>query len=207
MSRRCSNFSGEAYCKAAEHPELKEINVGQPDFFKALDAQLTATPIGDWKTYLRWQLVNTAAPGLSEKFAAEDFDFRGKTLTGAKEIQPRWKRCVQATDRVLGEALGQVYVQKYFPPEAKARALEMVHNLIAALRDDLQTLPWMGSDTRAQATAKLQAFAVKIGYTDKWRDYSALKIERAGYLQNTLRGAEFEFARRLDKIGKPVDRT
>src|SRR5712691_1592224 len=109
------NFSWEAYFQAAGHPELKEINVGQPDFFRALDAQLTATPIGDWKTYLRWHLVNAAAPGLSEKFVAEDFDFRGKTLTGAKEIQPRWKRCVQATDRVLGEALGQVYVQKYFP--------------------------------------------------------------------------------------------
>ena len=201
------NFSWEAYFRAAEHPELQEINVGQPDFFRALDAQLTATPIGDWKTYLRWHLVNAAAPGLPEKFVAEDFDFRGKTLTGAKEIQPRWKRCVQATDRVLGEALGQVYVQKYFPPEAKARALEMVHNLIAALRDDLQTLPWMGSDTRTQATRKLEAFAVKIGYTEKWRDYSALKIDRRSYAENQLRGAEFDFARRLNKIGNPVDRT
>ena len=201
------NFSWEAYFKAAGHPELKEINVGQPDFFKALDAQLTATPIAAWKTYLRWHLVNAVAPGLPEKFVAEDFDFRGKTLTGAKEIQPRWKRCVQATDRVLGEALGQVYVQKYFPPEAKARALEMVHNLIAALRDDLQTLPWMGPETRKQATAKLEAFAVKIGYTDKWRDYSVLKIDRRSYSENQVRGAEFDFARRLNKIGKPVDRT
>jgi len=201
------NFSWEDYFKAAGHPELKEINVGQPDFFKALDAQLTATPIDDWKTYLRWHLVNAAAPGLPEKFVAEDFDFRGKTLTGAKEIQPRWKRCVQATDRVLGEALGLVYVQKYFPPEAKARALEMVHSLVAALRDDLQTLPWMGPDTRKQATAKLEAFAVKIGYTDKWRDYSALKIDRRSYSENQWRGAEFDFARRLNKIGKPVDRT
>ena len=201
------NFSWEAYFKAAGHPELKEINVGQPEFFKALDAQLSATPIDDWKTYLRWHLVNAAAPGLPEKFVDEDFDFHGKTLTGAKEIQPRWKRCVQATDRVLGEALGQVYVQKYFPPEAKARALEMVHNLIAALRDDLQTLPWMGPETRAQAATKLAAFAVKIGYTDKWRDYSALKIDRRSYAENQLRGAEFDFARRLNKIGKPVDRT
>ena len=201
------NFSWEAYFKAAGHPDLKEINVGQPDFFKALDAQLTATPIDDWKVYLRWHLVNAAAPGLPEKFVGEDFDFRGKTLTGAKEIQPRWKRCVQATDRVLGEALGQVYVQKYFPPAAKARALEMVHNLIAALRDDLQTLPWMGPETRKQATAKLEAFAVKIGYTDKWRDYSALKMDRQSYAENQLRGAEFDFARRLNKIGKPVDRT
>jgi putative endopeptidase len=201
------DFSWEAYFKAAGHPELKEINVGQPDFFKALDRELTATSIDDWKTYLRWHLVNAAAPGLSDKFVDEDFDFRGKTLTGAKEIQPRWKRCVQATDRVLGEALGQVYVQKYFPPAAKARALEMVHNLIAALRDDFETLPWMGPETRAEATAKLEAFALKIGYTDKWRDYSGLKIDRKSYAENQLRGAEFDFARRLNKIGKPVDRT
>jgi putative endopeptidase len=201
------DFSWEAYFRAAGHPELKEINVGQPDFFKALDRELTATPIDDWKTYLRWHLVNAAAPGLPDKFVDEDFDFRGKTLTGAKEIQPRWKRCVQATDRVLGEALGQEYVQKYFPPAAKARALEMVHNLIAALRDDLETLPWMGPETRAEATAKLEAFALKIGYTDKWRDYSALKIDRKSYAENQLRGAEFDFARRLNKIGKPVDRT
>jgi len=201
------NFSWDAYFKSVGHPELKEINVGQPEFFRTLDAQLTATSLDDWKTYLRWHLVNGAAAGLSEKFVAEDFDFRGKTLTGAKEIQPRWKRCAQATDRALGEALGQVYVQKYFPPEAKARALEMVHNLIAALHDDLQTLPWMGPDTRAQATAKLEAFAVKIGYTDKWRDYSALKIDRRSYAENQIRATVFEFARRLDKIGKPVDRT
>jgi putative endopeptidase len=201
------DFSWELYFKAVGHPELKEINVGQPDFFKALDGQLTATPIADWKTYLRWHLVNSAASGLSEKFVNEDFDFRGKTLTGAKEIQPRWKRCVQATDRNLGEALGQVYVQKYFPPAAKARALEMVHNLLAALKDDLQTLPWMGAETRAQATAKLEAFMLKIGYTDKWRDYTALKIDRRSYAENMVRASEFDFARRLGKIGKPVDRT
>jgi putative endopeptidase len=200
-------FSWEAYLKLQGHSEIKEINVTQPEFFKALDAQLSATPMAEWKTYLRWHLVNAAAPALPEAFVAEDFEFRGKTLTGAKQIQPRWKRCVQATDRNLGEALGQLYVEKYFPPESKARALAMVHNLTAALKADLQTLPWMGTDTRAAAAAKLEAFAIKIGYTDKWRDYSALKIERGNYLQNLQRGAEFEFARRLDKIGKPVDRT
>jgi putative endopeptidase len=201
------NFSWESYFRSVNHPELKQINIGQPEFFKGLDTQLTATPIDDWKIYLRWHLVNAAAPALSEKFVAEEFDFRGKMLTGAKEIQPRWKRCVQATDRTLGEAAGQIYVQRFFPPAAKARALEMVNNLIAALHDDLQNLPWMGPQTRAQAIAKLQAFAVKIGYTDKWRDYSGLKIERSTYLANNFRGAEFEFARRLDKIGRPVDRT
>jgi putative endopeptidase len=201
------DFSWEAFFKATGHPGLTESNIGQPDFFKALDAQLTATPLDDWKTYLRWQLLDTTASGLSEKFVAEDFEFHGKILRGAKEILPRWKRCVQATDRNLGEALGQLYVEKYFPPAAKARALEMVHNLVAALRDDLQTLPWMGPETRAQAAGKLAAFGVKIGYPDKWRDYSALKIDRGSYVQNELRGAAFEFQRDLDKIGRPVDRT
>jgi len=163
--------------------------------------------LDDWRTYFRWHVVNAAAPSLPERFVTEEFEFRGRTLTGAKEIQPRWRRCVQATDRALGEALGQVYVEKYFPPEAKAHALEMVHNLIAALRDDLKTLPWMGPETRAQAATKLEAFGIKIGYTDKWRDYSALQIDRSSYLQNQTRGAQFESARQLERIGKPVDRT
>jgi len=201
------SFSWAAYFKATGHPELGEVNVGQPDFFKALDVQLTTTPLEDWKTYLRWHLLDSTAPGLSEKFVTEDFEFHGKTLRGVKQILPRWKRCAQATDRTLGEALGQIYVQKYFPPEAKAHALEMVHNLVAALGDDLQTLPWMGPETRAQARTKLEAFGVKIGYPDKWRDYSALTVDRASHMQNELRGAEFEFRRQLGKVGKPVDRT
>jgi putative endopeptidase len=201
------DLSWDSYLKTAGHAAVTEMNVAQPDFFKALDTQLASTPLEDWKTYFRWHVLDAAAPALPEKFVDEDFDFRGRILTGAKQIQPRWKRCVQVTDRNLGEALGQVYVQKYFPPEAKAHALEMVHNLIAALRDDLKTLPWMGPETRAQATAKLEAFTVKIGYPDKWRDYSALKVDRSSYLQNLQRGAEFEFQRRLNKIGQPVDRT
>jgi predicted metalloendopeptidase len=201
------DLSWDSYLKTAGHATVTEMNVAQLDFFKALDTQLTSTPLEDWKTYFRWHVLDAVAPGLPEKFVNEDFDFRGRILTGAKQIQPRWKRCVQVTDRNLGEALGQVYVQKYFPPEAKAHALEMVHNLIAALRDDLKTLPWMGPETRAQATAKLEAFTVKIGYPDKWRDYSALKVDRLSFLQNLQRGAEFEFQRRLNKIGQPVDRT
>src|SRR5882762_663656 len=200
-------FSWDSYLKTAGHADVTGLNLAQPEFFRALDAQLTSTPLDDWKTYLRWHVVDSEAAALPETFVNEDFDFRGRILTGAKQIQPRWKRCVQATDRNLGEALGQVYVQKYFPPEAKAHALEMVHNLIAALRDDLKTMPWMGSETRAQASAKLEAFAVKIGYPDKWRDYSALKVDRSSYLANVQRSAEFEFQRRLNKIGKPVDRT
>ena len=201
------NFSWSAYFGQVGQPGLKDLNVGQPDFFKSLNGDLTSTPIEDWKTYLRWTLVNTTAPGLSEPFVAEDFAFNSKELRGTKEILPRWKRCVTATDRSLGEALGQVYVKKYFPPEAKAHALEMVHNLTAALRADLPTLSWMGSATRTQAITKLQAFGVKIGYPDKWRDYSGLKIERNDYMQNELRAAHFEFQRQMNKIGKPVDKT
>ena len=200
------HLSWDAYFQAVGSPKLTEINIGQPDFFKALDAMLASVPLSDWKTYLRWQLINRSAALVSDPFVQENFDFNGRILTGSKEIRPRWKRCTSATDEHLGEALGQVYVQKYFPSEAKARALELVHNLLAALRDDLQTLPWMSPATRTAAIEKLEAFALKIGYPDKWRDYSALKIDRGSYLRNTFRAAQFENARDLAKIGKPVDR-
>jgi putative endopeptidase len=201
------NFAWATYFDQVGAPGLKDLNIGQPEFFKSLSGQLTSTAIEEWKIYLRWTLVNTTAPGLSEPFVAEDFAFNGKELRGTKEILPRWKRCVTATDRSLGEALGQVYVEKYFPPEAKAHALDMVHNLTAALHADIPTLSWMGSATRTQAIAKLQAFGVKIGYTDKWRDYTGLNIVRNNYMQNELGAAHFEFQRQLTKIGKPVDKT
>jgi putative endopeptidase len=201
------HLSWDAYFQAVGSPKLMEINIGQPDFFKALDSLLTSVPLADWKTYFRWQLIHRSAPLLSEPFVQENFAFNGRTLTGSKEIRPRWKRCTSATDQQLGEALGQLYVQKYFPPEAKARALELVHNLLAALRDDLQTLPWMSPATRKAAIEKLEAFGIKIGYPDKWRDYSALKIDRRSYARNVFRAAEFENARDLAKIGKPVDRS
>lgn len=184
-----------------------DLNVGQPNFLKAVNAELTATPIENWKTYLRWHLLNAAAPALARKFVEEDFDFKGRTLTGTKEILPRWKRCVDATDDALGEALGQAYVQKHFSPAAKARAVAMVQNLIIALHDDLATLSWMSDATRAKASAKLEAFARKIGYPEKWRDYTGLTVERSSYLDNTAGAQLFEFRRQLGKIAKPVDRT
>jgi putative endopeptidase len=197
----------QAYFQAIGSPELAEINIGQPDFFKTLDRMLESVSLADWKTYYRWHLIHRSASLLSEPFAQENFNFNGRILTGSKEIRARWKRCASAVDNQLGEALGQVYVQKYFPPEAKARALELVHNLTAALRDDLQTLPWMSPATREAATEKLEAFTVKIGYPDKWRDYSALRIDRGPYVLNTFRGVQFENARDLAKIGKPLDRS
>jgi putative endopeptidase len=201
------HFSWNAYFQAAGIPRLAEINIGQPDFFKALDGMLTSVPLADWKTYYRWQLVDRSARLLPDAFVQENFNFNGRILTGTKEIRARWRRCSAATDQQLGEVLGQVYVQKYFPPEAKARAVELVRNLLAALHDDLQTLEWMSPATRKAAADKLAAFALKIGYPDKWRDYSALKIERTSYLRNSFRAAAFETARDLAKIGKPVDRS
>jgi predicted metalloendopeptidase len=197
----------QGYFQAIGSPKLAEINIGQPDFFMTLDRLLESVSLADWKTYYRWHLIHRSASLLSEPFAQENFNFNGRILTGSKEIRARWKRCASAVDNQLGEALGQVYVQKYFPPEAKARALELVHNLTSALRDDLQTLPWMSPATRKAATEKLEAFTVKIGYPDKWRDYSALKIDRGPYVLNTFRGLQFENARDLAKIGKPVDRS
>jgi len=200
------HWSWENYLGTVGAPPVKELNVGQPDFFKEIDRQLTSTSLDDWKIYLRWHVIHRAANALSDPFVQENFNFYNKQLSGAKELQPRWKRCVQSTNQNLGEALGEVYVRKYFPPEAKARAKEMVNNLLAALRSDIPSLSWMGPETKKQALTKLEAFTVKIGYPDKWRDYSKLSIDKGSYLGNLRRSQEFEVARELDKIGKPVDR-
>jgi putative endopeptidase len=201
------HFSWEEYFKQVQSPAVPDINVGQPDFFKEVDAELGSATLAEWKTYLRWHLIHAAAPGLSDKFVQENFSFFGRTLTGTKEMLPRWRRCVESTDRQLGEALGQYYVQRAFPPEAKAKAQAMVQNLIAALRADISTLDWMSPDTRAKAIEKLNAITPKIGYPDKWRDYSKFEVKRGPYAENVLRGNEFEFRRELGEIGKPVDRT
>ena len=195
------------YLKQVGAPAVSSADIAQIDFLKAVDAELVSVPLDQWKIYLRWHVIHDVASALPKKFVDEDFDFFGRQLTGAKELLPRWQRCVQATDGELGEALGQYYVQRYFPPEAKARALVLVHNLIEALREDLSTLDWMSEPTRQQALKKLDAMRLKIGYPDNWRDYSAYHVVRASYVENGLHGDEFEFARQLAKIGKPVDRT
>ncbi len=202
-----ANWSWGDYFLEIGHPDINSVDVSAPKFFEAASQQLKETPLDVWKVYLRWHLLNSQAAWLSQPFVDENFDFYGHTLQGTKELLPRWKRCVTATDHQLGEALGEIYVQKYFPPEAKARALDMVNNLTAALRDDLKTLSWMGPATRKQALEKLSAFTRKIGYPDKWRDYSAYVVNRGPLVLNQMRGAQFEFKRDLDKIGKPVDRT
>ena len=199
------HFAWPAYFSAASHPEFTTINAAQPAFFKALDQQLASRSLDDLRTYLRWRLVDRMAPFLSTPFETENFEFGGKILTGTKELPDRWKRCSRSIDQNLGQALGQLYVQKYFPPDAKTRMLDMVHELMTALRQDIPTLDWMGPETKKAALAKLDAFGMKIGYPDKWRDYSALKIDRGPYADNIIRAAAFETTRDLNKIGKPRD--
>ena len=195
------------YFKEINLTEPGDINVRQPDFFKAGNTTFTSTPIDDWKAYLRWHLINATAPELSKDFVNENFNFKETTLRGTKQIKPRWKRVVTSTDGEIGEALGKLYVADNFPPEAKARALELVNNLKEALADRIKTLEWMDEPTKQEALKKLAAFTVKIGYPDKWRDYSLLKIDRGPFVLNTIRAETFESNRELQKIGKPVDRT
>jgi len=187
-------------------PSFSALNVANPDFFKALDAELKTASLDDLKTYMRWHFVYSQVESLPTPLVDENFNFYRKILRGAKELQARWKRCVTATDNDLGEALGQVYVEKHFPPEAKARTLKMVEALEAALRSDIQGLDWMSNTTKKQALVKLEAVQNKIGYPGKWRDYSTLKIVRGDALGNSLRANAFEMRRELNKIGKPLDK-
>jgi endothelin-converting enzyme/putative endopeptidase len=194
-----------AYFAASGAPAFSEINVTWPDFFKGASEVLGQKSLEDWKTYLRWHAVHDAAPLLPAAFVNENFDFYGKTLTGAKELRPRWKRCVDLTDEQLGEALGQRYVEKTFGAEGKARMAKMVEALETALREDIKTLPWMTDTTKQQALVKLTAIANKIGYPDTWRDYTSVKIVRGDAIGNAERASQFEQARDNAKIGKPVD--
>lgn len=186
--------------------KVSSINVAVPDFFRTLDAEIKDASLNDWKTYLRWHLVASAVALLPKPFVDENFNFNGKTLTGAKELRARWKRCSAMVDSNLGEALGQVYVEKTFPPEAKARMLKMVEAVESALRQDIINLPWMTEATRKQALIKLDAIQNKIAYPDNWRDYSPLEVVHGDALGNLLRAHAFEVRRALAKIGHPLNR-
>jgi endothelin-converting enzyme/putative endopeptidase len=206
LARISPAISWNRYLLAVDAPPLQSLNVAAPEFFKGMQALLAAQSLENWKTYLRWHLVHAAAAGLPRSFVEENFDFYGKTLTGQKELRPRWKRCVRYTDDDLGEALGQSYVTENFGPDGKERTLHMVRELEQALREDLEQVPWMTPETRKQALIKLDKIANKIGYPDHWRDYSKLEIVRGDALGNSFRANRFEFNRQLAKIGKPVDR-
>ncbi len=199
-------FKWNEYFVAIKSPEFSSLDVSVPDFIKGMNHLIETTDLDAIKTYLRWQTLHAAAPLLPKAFVDENFDFYDKTLRGAKELKPRWKRCVQFTDNDLGEALGQAYVAETFPPESKAATLKMVHELEAALKQDITELSWMSEATKKQALDKLAHIENKIGYPNKWRDYSSLDIVRGDALGNSERSNQFEFHRQLSKIGKPVDR-
>jgi endothelin-converting enzyme/putative endopeptidase len=201
------SFAWPKYFAALSAPSFTDLDVSVPDFFKALDAVLTHASIPDLKAYLRWHLLHSEAPLLPKAFVAENFRFYIQTLTGAKQLQPRWERCVKITDADLGFALGQKYVEQAFPPDAKARALTMIQEIETMLGEDLQSLDWMTPATKEQALVKLRAVADKIGYPDKWRDYSSVEIVRGQAVGNDERATEFEVHRQLNKIGQPVDRS
>jgi len=200
------DFDWDVYLAAQGVAGVETFNVTEPEFYKEVNGLIQSESLDNWKTYLRWHLAHAWAPYLSMNFQQENFDFYSHKLRGVTAMQPRWKRCVRWVDRDLGEALGQVFVAKTFGPDVKARTVKMTREIEAAMEDDLKDLPWMGPESKQQALEKLHSIVNKIGYPDKWRDYSSLEIVRGDFAGNVRRSAIFESKRELAKIGKPVDR-
>ena len=201
------NFQWTAFISDEPTPAFTKINVGNPDFFKKLTSIIEQTSLDDLKTYLTWHLLLSSASALPRPFVEENFQFFGKTLNGQLEIAPRWKRCVRATDRALGEALGQKFVEVAFSGPAKAKALQLVGEIEKSMKQDIETATWMSEATKQQAYAKLTAVSNKIGYPEKWRDYSSVVIKSDDYLGDEERAASFEVRRNLSKIGNRVDKS
>ena len=199
-------FDWNTYFEGVGAPRFDALNVTEPEFFKNMQEVIGTHSLEDWKTYLRWHAVHASVAALPTAFVNENFDFYNKTLQGTKELRPRWKRCVGYTNHDLGEAVGQIYLQQTFGAEGKERTLAMVGALEKALGEDIGSVPWMGADTKAQALVKLRAITNRIGYTDKWRDYSALQIVRGDVLGNSQRANQDDLQFRLNKIGKPLDK-
>jgi putative endopeptidase len=200
------NFELTQYFAASGAPEFSSLNVTNPDFFKSVNLQLNAMALDDWKTYLRWRTLDTYAPALPKAFVEEDFRFNSAYMSGQKEIEPRWKRCVQSTDRNLGMALGQLYVDKAFGAEGKERTLKMVQAIETAMHQDVSQLAWMSDTTKQKAYEKLNTIVNNIGYPDKWRDYGTVVVVRDDYAGNITRASAFEVQRQRDKIAKPTDK-
>src|ERR1700720_905683 len=205
LQKLTPNFDWQTYYTRLQYPKFTILNVTAPVFFKQVNAELASEPLENWKTYLRFHVADSSSPYLSANFVQENFDFYRKYLRGAKEMQPRWKRCVQYTDRDLGEALGQAYVRKVFSPELKQSTLDMVQRIEAAMEQRIRNLDWMSPETKQQALVKLHGIRNKIGYPDKWRDYSSVTISRNDFLSDVHNTIEFEHRRDIAKIGKPVD--
>ena len=206
LRRLAPDFAWPAYFSALHYPRLEIVNVDAPTFFRELNKNLRSEPLENWKNYLRFHVANSYSPFLSSAFVRQNFEFYRKYLRGAEDMEPRWRRCVQYTDYNLGEALGQVYVAKVFPPELKENTREMVVQIEAAMAQRIRALDWMSPETKQQALTKLAGIRNKIGYPDKWRDYSSLTIAHDDFAGNIERGGAFELHREINKIGKPVDR-
>jgi putative endopeptidase len=199
-------FDWSVYIKDIGLPAQNTFNVTEPAFYKEFDEQLKTLDLGDMKTYLRWHTAHAAAPYLSDDFVEQDFNFFGKTLRGVPQLRPRWKRCVALVDDQLGEALGQEFVARAFSPELKQKASLMTRQIEHSMEEDINTLDWMSPATKQQALEKLHIIVNKIGYPDKWRDYSAVEIKPNDFFGNVQRATTFESKRNLNKIGKPLDR-
>ena len=206
ISAAAPNFDLTAYFASNGSPKFTSLNVGNPDFFKQVNSQLDAVPVADWKTYLRWKIINSQAQLLTQAFVEEDFLFNGKYMSGQQEMEPRWKRCVKATDQNLGMALGQLYVDRTFGTAGKERTLKMVKAIENAMQQDIGQLTWMSDTTKKQAYVKLNTIVNNIGYPDQWRDYSTVTITGDDYAGNTARATAFEVKRQYNKIDKPTDR-
>ena len=200
------NFELTEYFAQSGAPKFTTLNVGNPDYFRAINEQLNSVALADWKTYLRWRTLDHYAPTLTKAFVDEDFQFNGAYLSGQKEIEARWKRCVESTDVELGMALGQLYVDMVFGAEGKARTLKMVQAIEAAMHQDIGQLSWMSDTTKQKAYEKLNTIVNNIGYPDKWRDYSTVIVKRDDYAGNVTRAEVFEVQRQRNKIAKPTDK-
>ena len=207
LQKMAPGLDWKAYFDGIKLQATNEINVGQPKFMTGVTKLLNTVSVADWKVYFRWDLINSAASSLSSDFDKEHFAFYGTVLSGVKEQQPRWKRMLDQTSSSLGEAVGQLYVQKFFPPEAKKRMVELVGNLKISLGERIDGLTWMSETTKKEAHAKLAKINVKIGYPDKWIDYSSLSIGTDSYYANKKNARQFSVNRDIVKIGKPVDRS
>jgi endothelin-converting enzyme/putative endopeptidase len=206
LAQLAPSFNFDEFFSRLNTPDFSKLNVAVPDFFRNFSNLLKTRSIDDLKDYLVWHYLNASAGRLTKAFVEENFDFYGRTLSGVKDLKPRWKRCVSATDDELGEALGRKFVEKTFGEEGKQRTLDMVREIERQMANDIESLSWMSPATKKEALVKLHAVANKIGYPDKWRDYSSVKIVDDDYFGNWYRANEFESKRERDKIGKPVDR-
>jgi putative endopeptidase len=207
LTKLSPGYDWSKFFSAVGLPDQKEINVGMPEFFKEIGKMISEVPVDDWKAYLEWNVINSSASYLSSAFVDQNFNFYGKVMQGQEKIRDRWKRVQGVVSGSLSEAIGQLYVAEYFPPQAKERMVKLVENLRVSLGQRIDQLTWMSDETKLKAHEKLAAIRVKIGYPDKWRDYSKLEIKKDSYLDNVLRAWKFEFDFDRDKINKPVDKS